>query len=137
MNCNRTPNFNIKDRNCILETIMKVDQIQKEAMIQEECETCESSLMVKLFNTKPVTFYLCCGEPFTAEVPGPQPSTTTYFRIQEIKGDCVLLRILNREGNNWTCTNHTVVLKISCICGLQCFPPICCKECHHGSKPRI
>ena len=28
-----------------------------------------------------------------------------------------------------TCLNHTVVLRINCICALQCFAPICCERC--------
>lgn len=136
MTCNRTPNVSFKDRDCILETIRKIDQLQKEALIQEECDNCEGGLMFKLFNTKPVILYLQEGEKFEAEIPCTE-DCTKYFRIQEIKGDCVVLRLLVNSGENWMCTNFTVTLRISCICAIQCLPPICCQECKNLVCPRI
>lgn len=136
MYCDRTPNLNLKDRNCILEQIKKIDQLQKEAMIEEQCDNCDGGLMYKLFNTKPVILYLCNGEPFKADIPL-QEGCTKYFRIQEVKGECVVLRLLVKEGQNWHCTNFTVTLKVDCICAIQCLPPICCNECRDTICPRI
>ncbi len=129
--------ISFKDKNCIFETIKKIDQIQKEALIQEECDNCEGGLMFKLFNTKPVILYLEKGKPFKAEIPGTAEEYTKYFRIQEIKGDCVVLRLLVHSCDKWICTNFTVTLKIGCICAIQCLPPICCKECRNVICPRI
>lgn len=128
MICEKVP---LRDRSCIMETILKIDQIQKEALIQDQCETCKDSLVVKMFNTKPVIFYLCEGKKFEVEVPG-SDTCTHYFRIQEIKGDCVVLRILVRCGCEWECTNFTVNLDVRCVCAIQCLPPICCEECRKG-----
>lgn len=136
MYCDRTPNFNNKDRDCILEQIKKIDQLQKEALIEEECDNCEGGLMFKLFNTKPVILYLCKGEAFKAEIPGHE-ECTKYFRIQEVKGECVVLRLLVKECEKWICTNFTITLKVSCICAIQCLPPICCKECKSAVCPKI
>jgi hypothetical protein len=122
-----------KERDCILDTILKIDQAQKEALMEKECDTCERSLIQKIFNTRPVTFYLCCGEPFKVDVPG-DPQFTTFFRIEEVRGDCVLLRILVKKGPSWDCTDFTVTLAIDCICAIQCFPPIWCDKC--GKKHR-
>ena len=33
--------FKFKDRNCILDTLIKIDQAQKEAIMEKECDTCE------------------------------------------------------------------------------------------------
>jgi len=137
--CEKTSYFNSKEHInykekgndfCILETVKKIDQLQKAAVIQDQCEGCESSLCQTIFNTKPVIFYLKCCEPFTVEVPGTNQESH-YFRIQELKGNCVKLRILTRAGasDNWDCTNFTVLLDLDCVCGIQCLPPICCEPC--------
>ncbi|MDD4000649.1 MAG: CotY/CotZ family spore coat protein [Bacilli bacterium] len=123
----------IRDRNCIKDTILKVDQAQKEALIEKECDTCERSLLQKIYNTRPVSLYLCNGKPFKAEIPC-EGEYTTFFRIQEVKDDCVLLRILVKNGPTWECTDFTVLLDIECICAIQCFPPIWCEKC--GKKNR-
>lgn len=136
MYCDRTPSYSFKDKDCILEQIRKIDQIQKEALIEEECDNCDGGLMFKLFNTKPVILYLSDGEPFKAEIPH-QQECTKYFRIQEIKGECVVLRLLVKDCDKWICTNFTVTLKVNCICAIQCLPPICCNECRSHVCPKI
>jgi hypothetical protein len=118
----------IKDRNCILETILKVDQAQKEAILEKECDTCEASLTQRIFNTRPVSLYLECGKIFKVDVPGEQEESS-LFRIEEVKDECVLLRIITRRGPHLDCTDFTVLLKIDCICAIQCFPPIWCDKC--------
>lgn len=118
----------VTTQDCIYETVKKVDQLQKEAVIQSACETCEDSLCAQLYDTKPVSFYLSNGEAFKVEVPETH-CHTTYFRIQELRGDCVVLRILTYKDCVWNCTNFTAVLNLKCVCGIQCFPPICCPPC--------
>ena len=100
--------FKFKDRNCILDTLIKIDQAQKEAIMEKECDTCERSLLQKIFNTRPAIFYLCDGKPFKVEVPG-EPQDTIFFRVEEIRNDCVLLRILVKKGPTWDCRLHGIV----------------------------
>jgi hypothetical protein len=133
MSFERNSCIKFRDRGCIADIINKIDQAQKEAFIEKECDTCERSLLQKIYNTRPVTFYLCNGEPFKVDVPC-DSQCTTYFRIEEVKDDCVLLRILVRKGPGWDCLDFTVTLKIDCICAIQCFPPIWCDKC--GKKHR-
>lgn len=115
-------------RGYIYDTILKIDQLQKEATIQNACEGCEGSLMSTLYNTKPVSFYLCGGTPFSVTVPT-TTNTTPYFRIEEVRNDSVILRILVANGDTFDCTSYTAILGIGCVCGMQCFPPICCDQC--------
>ncbi|MCK9471040.1 MAG: CotY/CotZ family spore coat protein [Bacilli bacterium] len=75
MYCDRTPSYNFKEKDCILDQIKKIDQIQKEALIEEACDNCDGGLMFKLFNTKPVILYLSEGEAFKAEIPGQRDYT--------------------------------------------------------------
>lgn len=117
-----------KDRDCILEQIRKIDQEQKEAILERECDTCSDNFVQRIYNTRPVSLYLDCGKAFRAKVPG-ERDETTYFRIEEVKSDCVLLRILDKEGPKFECTDFTVLLKLDCVCAIQCFPPIWCEKC--------
>ena len=86
-------------RNCIHDVVLKIDQLQKEAILEDECEGCESPLTKKLFNTRPITFYLCNGSAFTVEIPE-TTETTSVFRIEELRGDCVTLRFSSSAGRN-------------------------------------
>lgn len=123
-------NNNTQSNNYIYDTLTKIDQMQKEASIKHACDGCEGSLISAFYNTKPITIYLCSGVTFSVLVPDTSPNqTTNVFRIENVKGDSVILRLLQNVNNELTCTNYTAVLKIDCICGLQCFSPMCCDAC--------
>lgn len=125
-----TQNYNQNpQRSIIKNTVRKIDQLQKEAAIQNSCEGCESSLFSTLYNTKPVTFYLCSGATFSVVLPTDTTVSTTLFRIEDIREDGVILRLLVTGDGGTTCTNATAILDLDCVCGMQCFPPICCEEC--------
>lgn len=121
----------VPNKNCIYETVKRIDQIQKEVLLENNCVGCEGSLFSRLYNTKPVSFILCSGERFTAELgAGATPVTTTYFRIQEIKGNCVILQLIDFSGEAPVCSTNTVVLDLECACGIQCYAPITCTLCN-------
>ena len=44
------------NRNFIYETVRKIDQLQKEVLLENGCIGCEGSLFSRLYNTKPVSF---------------------------------------------------------------------------------
>lgn len=120
-----------QNKNCIYETVKRIDQIQKEVLLENNCVGCEGSLFSRLYNTKPVSFILCSGERFTAELEaGATPVTTTYFRIQEIKGNCVILQLIDFSGETPVCATNTVVFDLECACGIQCYAPITCTLCN-------
>lgn len=118
-------------RNCIYETVKRIDQLQKEVLLENNCIGCEGSLFSRLYNTKPVSFILCGGArfeaPLTTAVDSP---TTAIFRIQEIKGNCVVLQLIDYSGDTPVCTNFTTILDLECVCGLQCYLPILCELCN-------
>lgn len=122
---------NTYDKNCIIEIVKKIIQQQKQAEFTSECDTCESPLFAQIYNTRPVTFYLANGAPFTVVIPG-TTEESSVFRIEYLRGDCATLRIIKKVNCNYVCTDYTAVLNLTCVCGLQCFPPICCEECGRG-----
>lgn len=121
-------------RNFIYETVKRIDQIQKEVLLENNCIGCEGSLFSRLYNTKPVSFMICNGERFTAQL-GPLATdpTTTFFRIQELKGNTVILQLIDYTTDTPTCTNYTAILDLDCVCGLQCFSPITCTLCNEAN----
>lgn len=129
MNCNQNSisQTNNASKNLVKNTVKKIDQLQKEATLQNTCEGCEGSLFATMYNTRPVSFYLCQGTLFSAINPDDQ-TTTTLFRIEDVRDDGVILRLLI-PGDEVICTNYTVILNLDCACGMQCFAPICCDEC--------
>ncbi len=118
-------------KNFIYETVKRIDQIQKEVLLENNCIGCEGSLFSRLYNTKPVSFILCSGERFTAEItPGATPTTTTYFRIKEIKCNSVILQLIDYSGDAPVCVPNTIILDLDCVCGIQCYSPITCTLCN-------
>ncbi len=119
------------NRNFIYETVRKIDQLQKEVLLENSCIGCEGSLFSRLYNTKPVSFILCGGVRFEALL-GTEPtaSTTSFFRIQEIKGNSVILQLIDYSGETPVCTNFTIILDLDCVCGIQCYSPILCTLCN-------
>lgn len=112
----------------IYDAVVKIDQLQKEATMQSLCEGCDATLMTQIYNTKPVTFYLCSGTALTITIPN-TTTTTTVFRIEDVRKDAVILRLIDTTGETPTCTNYTIIFDLGCACCLQCFQPICCEKC--------
>ena len=54
MSFERNSCIKFRDRGCIADIINKIDQAQKEAFIEKECDTCERSLLQKIYNTRPL-----------------------------------------------------------------------------------
>lgn len=113
----------------IYNTLSKIDQLQKETTIESYCEGCEGGLMERMYNTKPVSFYLQGGTKFAVEIPGTQGTLADTFRVEDVKSDAVVLRLLDLDATP-QCLDYTVILNIGCVCSLQCFPPICCEPCY-------
>lgn len=118
--------------NFILETVKNIDKMQKEIAKETGCTGCNDLLVstATLFNTKPVIFRFANGETFNSVV-GVGGETTSLFRIQDVKGTVVVLRLLTYDETTleYTCTNNTVLLDLKCICSLQCLAPINCPCC--------
>ena len=120
---NQTGNNN--NSNIILETVKRIDQIQKETLIESQCVGCTGNLITKAFDTRPITFTFNDDSKFTAFI-GFTDEETNLFRIEDIQGDFVLLRLLENNSGCVTCTNQTAILDLNCICCIQCFEAIKC-----------
>lgn len=118
--------------NYILDTLRHIDKIQKDIIVTSatSCITCETSLVTQANNTIPVSFVLCGGLPFKANLASEGAETTLFFRIECLRDNRYLtLRLLKPKDNSLTCSNQTTILDTNCICSLQCYQPINCEEC--------
>lgn len=136
MICEKNPPITVTTptpRNFIVETVRKIDQLQKEVLLENNCIGCEGSLFSRLYNTKPVSFILCGGSRFEAALgTATDAATTTCFRIQEVKGNSVILQLIDYSGDTPSCTNYTIILDLDCVCGIQCYSPILCTLCNNN-----
>ena len=98
LDTNRTTSKTTIQTNFILETVKNIDKMQKEIAKETGCTGCNDLLVstATLFNTKPVIFRFANGETFNAVV-GVGGDTTSLFRIQDVKGTVVVLRLLTYD----------------------------------------
>ena len=113
------------NRNIILETVRQIDQMQKETVMDSLCVGCTGNLIKKAFDTRPITFTLQNDAKFTAFIDFTD-EVTSLFRIEDIQGEFVLLRLLEKNGGCVTCTNQTAILDLGCVCCIQCFEAVKC-----------
>lgn len=107
----------------ITDALRRIDKMQKDAINANRAGTCNSCVIAPLYNTIPIAIYLC-NNVLTATT---QDATeANRFRVEEVKNDVVILRLLTVNGTELTCTTNTLTCKIGCICCIQCFDPITC-----------
>lgn len=121
-------NNNNMTRNSIYDLLRRIDQMQKEVIINNLRNGCENCMLGSLNNTKPISIYTNCGI-FSATVDSANTITTTLFRVEEVNDETVVLRLLQIEDGVITCTNMTLVYNIACICCVQCFESVNCERC--------
>lgn len=110
----------------IVDLLKKIEKMQNEAIIANRASNCNTCVISPMYNTKPIAIYLCNGvlEGFIDN----DENTTNLFRVEEVRGnDTVLLRLLAKCNGEVRCTDMTIIVKISCICCVQCFDSINCK----------
>ena len=112
----------------IADLLRQIERIQQEAT-RNSLGGCETCMIAQVFNTKPVAVYTCNGR-LTVPTDADETEFANLFRIEDVRGDdTVLLRLITNTDGTLTCTAQTIVIRIDCICSLQCFDPINCPTC--------
>lgn len=128
MACERVSNYNKCDYkkgyndDCILNTLKNIIKAQKHSFVDDDCVTCTGPLMTQAFDTRPVMITLQADKKLTAYL-DVFSDKTRLFRVEDLKDDCVLLRLLDTTSGCIKKTNLTITLRVDCICALQCFQP--------------
>lgn len=134
-NNNNNNNRGCSDRGYIVDTLIKIDRMQKAASINDEadCITCQNSLL-SVNNTVPLSFILCGGAYLTSNI-GVADTPTIYYKIEAIRCErYVTLRLLEDTDGVLTATEFTLTLDTNCVCALQCYPPITTTSCNLRSS---
>ena len=115
--------------NCLIDLLTTIDTLQKEAVnpIQEN-EGCLRPLgtLVTQYNTRPVSFFLCDNSELVLNYyEDGTVLTSNVFRIEDIDGSCVVVRLLATEADGtFTATSETALVNVSCICAIRCLGDI-------------
>lgn len=132
MACVVTTPKTTNNNNSILDLLKRIDRMQKDAVNLDALGNCNTCIFAPVYNTKPISIYTCNGL-LTVNTTALDTTTTNLFRIENINNDeTVVLRLIVVDGDALTCTNNTITIKISCICGIQCFDSITCTLCNQA-----
>ena len=119
---------------CIAKILKVIDILQKEC--SNECfpEGCDRPFLggneCFIYNTRPITLYTRTGNLFTVNYyDNNYLNTSSVFRVENVKGCCATLRILNSTVDNdtttFTATNEFVTVNLECFCILRCLNDTC------------
>ena len=109
---NQNNNNTVVPRNTIYDLLKRIDQMQKEVIINNLRNGCENCMLGSLNNTKPISIYNSCGI-FSATIDAANTTSTTLFRVEEVTDETVVLRLLQNTDGTITCTNMTIVYNIN------------------------
>lgn len=125
MNCYDTRKANNNNAYTIGDILKRLDKMQKDALITSAADTCENCMLTAMYNTKPISLCTNCRQ-ITAPI-GVDGTETNLFRVEAVRDDeTVVLRLLQNNNGTIVCTSYTIIVRIACICCIQCFDPINC-----------
>ena len=124
--------------NCCFSKLLKVIDILQKNSCGELCsdESCIRPFLggspnIICYNTRPVTFYTCNGNIFTASYQvGGETRTSSVFRVERVDGCCVKCRILEANPDqsdptrSYLATNQFITINLDCICVISCLADI-------------
>ena len=124
--------------NCCFSKLLKVIDILQKNSCGELCsdESCTRPFLggsptIICYNTRPVTFYACNGNIFTASYQvGGETRTSSVFRVERVDGCCVKCRILEANPDqsdptrSYLATNQFITINLDCICVISCLADI-------------
>lgn len=113
----------MNDNHCIKNLLKLISLLQKNST-SKRCleEGCSRPLLGPNFNclcynTRPISIYTKNGSLFTS-------NNSSVFRIEKVKDNCVVLRILELRDGTYFSTNNYVTVNINCICVVRCFDDV-------------
>ena len=126
------------NENCCFGKLLKVIDILQRNANGDCCidESCTRPFLggtpnIVCYNTRPVTFYTCSGNLFTASYQvGQETRTSSVFRVEKVNGCCVKCRILEANSDQsdpsraYVATNQFVTINLDCICVISCLQDI-------------
>ena len=108
--------------NHLLDILKLINYLQRSVVCNDSNNTCTRPILGQnntlVYNTRPVTFYMCNNQALT--ITG-DDITTSIFRVENIEGNCVTVRLLSSDDTgNLYATNQYATVNINCICAIRC-----------------
>ena len=113
--------------NCIKNLLRLILLLQKNSVFDSCLESgCSRNYLGPSFNficynTRVITLYKKEGSllilPYSS-------GESSYFRVNDINGDCITLLLLRRDNDNFYSTRETVVINVNCICAVKCISDV-------------
>ena len=149
MSCNCYPtnhyetNHSCVEKNCVENTLKLIDRLQRQCESREKdksCIRCDKPFLGQSLtaNTRPVILYLKNGCPFQIAYCKENTSAPHFiFRIEEVKGNCAILRLLipasschhdKTDRNPSHSSKHYIVTKTCVTVDLNEFIAVQCLE---------
>lgn len=118
--------MHLENNNSLLDILILINNLQKQSSCGELNNSCTKPILGinnnANYNTRPVSFYLCNNSPLTVSY---TDGETSIFRVENIDGNCVLVRLLIQgEDNTITSTNEFATINITCIAAISCLNDI-------------
>lgn len=117
------------DNNHLLDIIRLIYNMQ-ENITGNECNlnNCTRPILgptETLYNTRPITLYLCNNTPLEIQYDNNGTvETSSIFRIEGINNSCVTVRLLTDNNGTITSTNETATINMNCIAAIRCLDDI-------------
>ncbi len=115
-------------RNHLLDVLNMIDNLQKSVTgCEENNDSCTRPLLginnSLVYNTRPVTFYLADNSLLTVDYG--TDSSSSVFRVENVSGNCVTVRILAENVEKaYVTTNEMATINIDCIAAIRCLDDI-------------
>lgn len=122
---------NNSQRNQIIESVIRIDRIQREAEINtSSCITCDKSLAANSYNTIPIILTLESGRVLEGFI-GASSCDTKVFRVESVQGSrYATLRLLKAKSKKSFCpTNYTLIADLEEVAAIQCLNPTNINTC--------
>ena len=117
------------NRNHLLDILSLISKLQKSATCFDNDNTCTRPILglnnFLTYNTRPVMLYLCDSTPLAIEyIENATTMTSTIFRVENIDGNCVTLRLLAQNDGIITATSEFATVNIDCIAAVRCLADV-------------
>ena len=117
------------NRNHLLDILSLINKLQRKVIYGNNDNTCTRPILglnnFLTYNTRPVMLYLCNNTPLEIEyTTGDTTSTSTIFRVENIEGNCVTVRLLTEVDGVLSSTGEFATINIECIAAIRCLPDV-------------
>ena len=77
------------------------------------------------YNTRIITLYNKNGTLLNSNYENNgEIKNSSFFRVEKVFDDAIVLRILDKNNNNYIATNNFITVNLKCICAIKCIKDV-------------